>query len=445
MAVFDNEQKWQEKLEQLENENRQLQAEIKAFRTRNSYRKQLLDSQIRIMQRLNIITFTSDYQLTPLSCYGAVKKITGYDADQFLSGMIKWEQLVHPEDLPSFHAYRQRILDNRGDTHILEYRIISGEGQIYWLQDMTAPVNDEAGQSMIIQGLIFDVSRRKLAEEDILERQAHLDSILNSVQDVIWSVTPDTFDLLYINPAAEKLYASADNDTDKAASLSSIVRKELLLENFDTLLSRGSFEAEYCVKLPHGEERWLQRRAHFARDAHGLVARIDGIDTDITRRKKAEDALRYISLHDSLTDLFNRFYFEQELQQIDKGSSETAGLIVCDVDGLKLVNDQLGHEAGDHLLVQCANLLKDCFKNDAIIARIGGDEFTVLLRDCSSEDLESALVRLRRTITSYNETHPDFPISMSIGQAKKQSAETSMSEVFRMADDIMYLNKFSNR
>ncbi len=446
MAVINNDQQGQPEIELLQKENARLRAQVQALLNKTSYEKQLLTNHIRFMQKINIITYASDLEWSPVAYHGAVKEISGYDPSQFLDGLLKWEQLVHPEDLPSFLTYRQNLLKQPESNQMVEYRIISGEGQIIWLNDMAALVNNIPGGTPSIHGLLLDVTRRKLAEEALLERQAHLDSILNSMQDVIWSVTPDTFDLLYINPAAEKLYASADEFTGAVSPLISIGQKELLLENFSTLLSRGSFEAEYCINLPNGDKRWLQRRAHFARDAHGLVARIDGRDTDITQRKQTEEALRYISLHDSLTDLFNRFYFEDELQQIDNHAFLEAGLIVCDVDGLKTINDNYGHEAGDRLLVQCATILKNCFKtNDEIVCRIGGDEFTVIIKNCSPVCLESAVAKLRQAIVQYNESNPEFPISMSIGQALKLLPNTKMSEVFRKADDLMYIEKFSTR
>ncbi len=433
----------QAKLELLEKENTQLRAQIKHLQAKNSAIQQLVTSHLSFMRRLSIITYAADLQWAPIYYQGAIEELSGYAENQFLNGLLKWEQLVHPEDLPVFLNHRQNFMETPTSSQAIEYRIISGEGQIYWLNDMAAMVYDEDSQSMSIHGLLIDVTRRKMAEEELLDRQAHLDSILNSIQDVIWSVSPDTFELLYINPAASKVYNYQPEDS--SSPVISIGQDELLLENFDTLLSRGWFEAEYCIDLPNGEKRWLHRRAHFARDAHGLVARIDGIDTDITLRKLAEDALRYISLHDSLTDLYNRFYFEEEMQQIDSNSAQTAGVIVCDLNGLKITNDNLGHAAGDRLLVQSAQLLKSCFHSNGVISRIGGDEFTVLLKNCSAQELETAVVSLRQSIIDHNQSHPYPPLSMSIGHALKSSADISIHEVFRQADDMMYIEKFSSR
>lgn len=407
-----------------------------------------LNYHLRFLQVFNLIAYVCDLNFKILYCQGAIKDITGYDEKDFLEGLTCWEQLLHPEDLTKFQAARKDLFEGRAESNVIEYRIISGNGQIRWLNELSAAVQDENGKTISIDGFILDVTRRKVAEEQSSEREAHLDSILNSVQDVIWSVTPDTFELLYINPAAEKVYGCQLSDFYRKSNgqiqPDNPLQLELLMENFSTLLQRGWFETEFCLNLPDGQKRWLHRRAHFARDAHGAVARIDGIDTDITSRKQAEDTLKYLSRHDSLTGLGNRWSFEEELEQIDSSASSGAGLIICDIDGLKTINDRLGHAVGDRLLMECAGVLKSCFGNKALISRIGGDEFTMLFKNSSPSAIESAANRLRLAIASYNSTSPVLPLSISIGQAFKISAAMPMSEVFRQADNLMYQEKASN-
>ncbi|MEN6327880.1 MAG: diguanylate cyclase [Syntrophomonas sp.] len=437
----------QYKFEQLEKENIRLKEQLENLQKKviehiPAHRSQL-------MQMFKIITYATDLQSVPLWYKGAVREITGFKEMDLLSKFSQWEQLIHPEDLSVFQARHHMLLNSSQDApQISEYRIISSDGQIRWVNDMAILVHDKDGQDIAIEGLVIDVTRRKDVEEEFLSRQAHLDSILNSVQDVIWSVTPDTFELIYINPAAKKVYGyplKEINADESNRYLFMRTNQELLLENFTTLLQRGWFETEFCISLPEGEKRWLNRRAHFARDAHGVVARIDGIDTDITRRKQAEDTLKYISLHDSLTGLFNRFFFEEEMQRLDKNTFQTAGLIICDIDGLKIVNDNLGHEAGDQLLKRCAKVLKCCFNKEQVVSRIGGDEFAVLIKNCSTMELTSAIDFLHQTIADHNScsSHP-FPLSLSTGMALKSSAEVQMSEVFRQADNMMYAEKPSS-
>ncbi|PKM78034.1 MAG: hypothetical protein CVU90_04785 [Firmicutes bacterium HGW-Firmicutes-15] len=444
MAYSPDNKNMQHDLEFLQKENSRLRQELAKIKAEVTFAKYLSEDSLNA---LNIIGYSADLNFMPLNCMGAVKEITGYDKNDFINGQIMFEHLVHPKDLHAFQTTNYRLL-NGHEAQTLEYRIISGQGQIVWLNSVAVPVLNESGQLISIEVLLFDVTSRKKTEEDLLERQAHLDSILSSVQDVIWSVTPDTFELIYVNPAAERVYGypveKIYEDAANGYQLMSTAH-ELILENFSTLLQRGWFEVEYSYNHPNGQQRWLNRRAHFAHDAHGFVARIDGTDTDVTRRKQAEDSLRYISMHDYLTGLFNRFFFEKEMHAIDNDSLDSVGLIVCDVDGLKTINDNLGHEAGDHLLMQCSGALKTCFDHDEIVSRIGGDEFTILIRNCSAEQLEAYVKKLRHTIVEQNQSAPRYPLSLSIGHALKSSPDINMREVFRQADNLMYAEKPENR
>jgi len=182
----------------------------------------------------------------------------------------------------------------------------------------------------------------------------------------------------------------------------------------------------------------------FARDAYGVVTRIDGIDTDITVRKRTQDAMRYMSEHDALTNLYNRAYFEKEMQRLDMERDRMAGLIICDVDGLKLVNDNWGHEAGDKLLNQCAAILRACFPHNTI-ARIGGDEFAIIMENYMADEVASAVTTINRALLIYNRSQPRMPVSMSVGWSTRSVSCSRMHEVFREADNRMYSGKPANR
>jgi len=429
-----------EQLRELQMENERLKDELTSLKT-SDY--DLIRLKSDYLKALNLITYSLQADGSANYYLGAVASISGYEERDFLSNNLKWSDLVHPEDLATYNESRGFVIQKL-EAEVNEYRIISGQGQIKWLNDMAVPIVDEQGRLLAIKGLIIDISIQKRTEKDLMERQAQLDSILNSVQDVIWSVSPDNFELLYISPSAENVYgyslAEIYEDAHNGYQLLNIGHS-ILVENFHTLLQQGWFEVEYPLTLPNGEKHWLTRRAHFANDANGFIARIDGTDIDITRRKLAEESLRYISIHDPLTGLFNRFVFEQEMREIDNSAGNKIGLIVCDVDGLKTINDNLGHEAGDHLLKECAEVLKSCFDHEEVVSRIGGDEFTILIKNCQREELEASVKCLRDTIDQYNMGNPRYPLSLSIGHSFKASPEITMSEVFREADNLMYAEK----
>jgi len=166
---------------------------------------------------------------------------------------------------------------------------------------------------------------------------------------------------------------------------------------------------------------------------------------DVTYRKEMEEWLRYLNLHDKPTGLYNRNFFEEEMERLQSGRFDPVGIVVCDVDGLKLVNDNLGHQAGDELLAAVANVLGRSFRSSDVIARIGGDEFAVLLPQCTLEAVEAACQRLRDHVDAYRHSTPPVPISLSIGWAVKTQAAENMEDVFREADNRMYREKPHNR
>jgi diguanylate cyclase (GGDEF)-like protein len=163
-------------------------------------------------------------------------------------------------------------------------------------------------------------------------------------------------------------------------------------------------------------------------------------------RKNAENHLRFVSLHDALTKLYNRNYFEEEMKRLDKRRSGAVAIVVFDLDGLKMVNDTLGHEQGDRMLVVAARILRSAFRDGDVVARIGGDEFAALLEEASEELMGQVRERIRLATEQANRQQPDevaLPISLSMGYALSGGSGTPMRELFRQADNSMYREKLN--
>lgn len=175
-------------------------------------------------------------------------------------------------------------------------------------------------------------------------------------------------------------------------------------------------------------------------DEAGEVATVICISKEITERKRMEDELRHLSTHDVLTGLYNRNFFEVELERIQKSRSQPVTILLADLDDLKGVNDRDGHQAGDELLRKVAANLKEVFRSSDIIARIGGDEFAVLLPDTEPDVAQSLIERLR---AKFNE-NCDPGLKVSIGWSNN-SNENILTDVMRAADDLMYKEKDLHR
>jgi diguanylate cyclase (GGDEF)-like protein len=162
---------------------------------------------------------------------------------------------------------------------------------------------------------------------------------------------------------------------------------------------------------------------------------------DITSRKKAENYLRYLGTHDALTGLYNRAYFEEQMGKAAGADSHpTVGIILADMNGLKTVNDQLGHQAGDALIRRAAEALNASFSDGEVVARIGGDEFAVLLHDRKEADVKKVLERIQSLILLNNRYYHGPELSISVGYSMRQSGEP-LEKTFSRADRSMYREK----
>jgi len=165
---------------------------------------------------------------------------------------------------------------------------------------------------------------------------------------------------------------------------------------------------------------------------------------DISERKQFEEQLKYLSLHDQLTGLYNRAYLEVELERLGKSREFPITVLSMDLDGLKLVNDTLGHDQGDIQLRACAQILQDTFRASDIVARVGGDEFVALLPKTGLEAGEKIVNRIYARLESYNqEQKSQIPLSLSIGLACAQSTSQDLNHVYKQADDLMYRDKLN--
>jgi len=160
---------------------------------------------------------------------------------------------------------------------------------------------------------------------------------------------------------------------------------------------------------------------------------------DITERKQVEEELKFLSFHDKLTGLYNRAFFEKEVERLDTARQLPISIIIGDVNGLKLVNDVFGHQAGDKLLKKIAQILKDSCRKEDIVARWGGDEFAILLPGVDQETAEGVCKRIK--IGCDNAEGDRIQLSIALGTATKKDPAKDIKEVIKEAENKMYKSK----
>ena len=152
-----------------------------------------------------------------------------------------------------------------------------------------------------------------------------------------------------------------------------------------------------------------------------------------------QEAIRFLSFHDHLTGLYNRRFYEAELARLDTARNWPLTIVMGDVNGLKLINDSFGHASGDLLLQKTAAALTRGSRADDIIARIGGDEFVMLLPQTSAREAGQLIKRIKRILAT--QTVAGLEISVAFGSATKNRADADIAAVFRQAEDMMYHHK----
>ncbi|MEK3885427.1 sensor domain-containing diguanylate cyclase [Paenibacillus sp. PL2-23] len=199
------------------------------------------------------------------------------------------------------------------------------------------------------------------------------------------------------------------------------------------------------VRHKEGYYRWYETAIEYIRDEAGQIVQTIGVGRDITERMEAEETIRHQALHDSLTDLPNRRLFKQRtielLEQLDSG--QQLGLMLMDLDGFKGVNDTYGHDVGDLLLMETASRLKTVVGHQDVVARWGGDEFTILQAGIRSRSEAKALMRkLQEAIAQpYFIGGHTLHVTGSIGIAVTPEDGSTLDQLVKIADNEMYRAK----
>lgn len=345
-----------------------------------------------------------------------------------------WAEGVHPEDFDRCLNTYLSAFENR-EPFEMEYRLRHVSGDYRWLLDMGTPNYNSNNEFIGYIGHCFDISERKQIEEELRVKTEEQNHFFNTSLDLFCIADTDGF-FRRLNPqwqdtlgySVEELEGKRFLDFVHPDDVESTLSVTSRLISQETIVN---FENRYRCK--DGSYRWIEWRSTPAGKLIYAAAR------DISDRKEIESQLRYQGTHDILTGIYNRAFFEEELTRFERGREYPVSIIMADVDGLKLVNDTKGHAFGDQLLKQTAFVLSSVFRAGDVLARIGGDEFGVLLPGTDHSAAESMVLRIKVKLNDHNKTHVELPVQISIGVA---TAETgNLMKAFSLADQQMYAEK----
>lgn len=374
--------------------------------------------------------------------------ILGRSREELLT--TPWQEYTYDEDIQKDEALFTRLKAGEISGYSMDKRYIRPDGSIVWTNMTIAPLKVGSQSELNYLCLIEDISKRVQAEEELRESERSKSVMLSNLPGMAYRCNFDPeWTMQYVSDGCYELtgYKPESLLYNKEVSFNSLINapyRSYLWELWnESIRERKKVKVEYEITTASGMTKWVfeQGQAIFSEDGH--LEAIEGLIIDITDRKMKEKEVQYLIMHDSLTGLYNRQYFQQEAERINTESHLPLTVMVGDINGLKLVNDAFGHSVGDKLIIKASEILKTCLRQNDILARTGGDEFSILMPCTDSEKAHVIYKTIKRLCEKYNteNTSESFNVNISLGYATKTSVLEDIDQITRTAEDYMYKRK----
>ena len=331
-----------------------------------------------------------------------------------------------------------RELQAHGRVENLEIRLRRKSGEVFPALMFITPIVLRNTPCLI--AMMMDITERKRAEEQLRETRDALQAIIYASPLAIYALNRNDLVTMW-NPAAEEMFGWSDQEVlgQLNPTVPASKQSEYLALRQATLNGMAFSNLDTMRQKKDGALLQVSLSTAPMRGGAGQVVGRVHVIADITERKRAEEQLRHMSTHDPLTGVYNRVYFETELARLEQSHKFPISICIADLDNMKKTNDTLGHAAGDELLKRVAQVLQSVFRASDTLARIGGDEFALILPGTDQATSERILHRIRENLAGANARLPDLPVALSLGMATAEDG--NLMEAFKLADTRMYEDK----
>src|SRR6185503_4059679 len=352
---------------------------------------------------------------------------------------------------------RERLvaeLKSYGRVRNFEYKLRRRDGREIVAVENSRVVSDAHGRELYYEGTVTDITQRKAAERALFNEKERAQVTLQSIGDAVVT-TDEVGNIEYLNPVAEQLTGWERRDAE-GLPISEIVRLTdestgAVVENpVLRCLAEGrvvQLADDVVLTSRDGVAVAIQDSAAPIQDRNGVVVGAVMVFHDVSQERQLHRKLAYFASHDSLTGFINRREFEDRLSAalavVQNEPGRSGALLYMDLDQFKVVNDTCGHGAGDLLLRQLADVVRQGVPESGALARLGGDEFAVLLPDCTMIVAGQIAEGLREAIAAFRFAWRDnaLQVGVSIGIVPVQSSSESVGALMSAADVACYVAK----
>lgn len=402
------------------------------------------------VDRLNDIILRSDTVLfvwtinenIPIKFVSENIKRFGYAPEDFYRGSLKdyWQFIYEPDrSVAKKRVYEAREQKKSEIKH--RYRILCKNGDVRWMEEWMCLRFDAQGEIQEEKGFLRDIHQSVIMNEKILLNEKRLRRIYENTPLMIFSCQPDGV-FQNMNSAMMKFIEVqkpiGENMLHFLLPHSKVQFRALLLNSKET---KGVYEWDYDIS----GHKIKTLKLNFSKEMNkqGQAEQIHFYAEDITEQKEKDEQIKYLSEHDSLTNLYNRRVFEREMKDLYARRQFPFALVIGDINGLKFVNDAFGHETGDRYIVKVAQVISGMLGAGDMGARIGGDEFAILLSKSDEKRARNFVQQLVEKLKSIDLDEYIRP-SVAFGYEIAKNGEMLDNELYRNADEKMYKNKLND-
>ena len=381
------------------------------------------------------------------------KEMLGYEENEVLPTNQEWVDRVHPDDQAYVNQTMKAYLEGATDIYVVEYRIKCKNNSYKWILGRGMIVSrDDMGKPLRMIGTHTDITERKQAEQQLRIAATAFESLEGLI------VTDANCIILRVNQTFTNITGfSAEESIGQKASIlkSGHQSAEFYQAMWKSINETGEWSGELLNRRKNGEVYPEHLTITAVKDANGQVTNYVGSSTDISVAKAASEKIKSLAFFDPLTNLPNRRLFSDRLAQALANSSRSGNhgaLLFLDLDHFKTLNDTLGHDYGDLLLKLVAERLSSCVREGDTVARIGGDEFVLLMENLSVNNVDAAnqIETIgEKILTALNQPYKlntqEYISTPSIGVSLFSDHEESAEDLLKHADIAMYQAKKAGR
>ena len=397
------------------------------------------------------ISIVKDYSQT-IMINPKFEEILGRKTDEL--NALGWKNVTHPDDYQLDLSQFTRFMAGDIESYSMEKRYVRPDNSIIWVNMLVTRIALNQDKSQYHLCIVQDIQESKLANAALVESERSKTVLLSNLPGMAYRCDYDRkWTMHFLSDGCKALtgYTPESLLNNQDLSYNDLIvaeYRDILWKEWENVLAlRKPFRYEYEIITAKGERNWVLELGQGVFSSNGTVEALEGIVVDINDLKTKEAHIKYANDHDYMTGLYNRKYFEEYKERLDQEGTIPLSVLVGDINGVRLINDAFGLAEGDRLIIEVAKIMQGCCRKGDLIARTGGDEFTILMPD-TDQDKAVEMMEIIKDVceqTSQKAFGSGQYINLSVGYATKTSKDENLTAVQKDAEDYMNKRKLLER